>query len=314
MPSSSKPLLIHIWHHPADDDLASQLSDDLLEQGFVVYLDKKTTQAGEISFTSVDWRLAEIDFAIFIISRDSVNTPWLVNDAKKILREDAAKLILIAVDSEGRKNVPILIKFITPLDFHANYDQGLSELIEKIQSKTETPFIPRLIGLRFWKNPLRWIVEHFRRYLLLPPLTFCWRITVENLVVSLSITGLIVFFFQPGPRTNLVSLTAGTFLGMVIVLGPIVETVILQAIPVFIARILGLKFFGQILFSIVPFALLHFSRSVGAGIGAGIIGGFYSAFTYVHWRDKSLWTAFWVTALSHGLYNLAIFAMIIGEY
>jgi hypothetical protein len=85
-------------------------------------------------------------------------------------------------------------------------------------------------------------------------------------------------------------------------------------IPVIIARVFRFRFFGQILFSVIPLSLLHFSRSIGAGIGGGVIGGFYSAFTYVHWQEKSTWTAFWVTALSPCLYNLAIFAMVIGDY
>ena len=92
------------------------------------------------------------------------------------------------------------------------------------------------------------------------------------------------------------------------------ETFLLQVIPVTIARLFRLNYFGQMLFSVIPFAALHFTRSVGAGIGAGIIGGFYSAFTYVHWRTKSSWKAFWVTAFSHCLYNLVLFVMLIEEF
>ena len=101
---------------------------------------------------------------------------------------------------------------------------------------------------------------------------------------------------------------------MIILLGPIVQTLLLQAIPIFLARILGFRFIGQMVFSIIPFATLHFTRSISAGVGAGIIGGFYSAFTYIHWQSKSSWTAFGVTAFSHCLYNLALFAMLIGEF
>jgi len=110
------------------------------------------------------------------------------------------------------------------------------------------------------------------------------------------------------------NITASNYLWSIIVLGPVVETIVLQALPVFVARSFGLQYLGQMLFSIIPFAFLHFTRSIGAGIGAGIIGGFYSAFTYVHWRDKSVFTAIWVTAFSHCLYNLALFAMLIGEF
>ena len=44
--------------------------------------------------------------------------------------------------------------------------------------------------------------------MLLQPLTFCWQITVENLIVSLLITGIITLLFQPPGRTNLENLTA----------------------------------------------------------------------------------------------------------
>ena len=123
-----------------------------------------------------------------------------------------------------------------------------------------------------------------------------------------------MLIWQPPPRTNLENITASTYLWMIIFLGPIVETILLQAIPVFIARMLGFRFIGQMFFSIIPFAALHFTRSISAGVGAGIIGGFYSAFTFIHWQSKSTWTAFWVTAFSHCLYNLAVFAMLIGEF
>ena len=61
-----------------------------------------------------------------------------------------------------------------------------------------------------------------------------------------------------------------------------------------------------------PFFTLQ--EALVLGLEQELLAGFYSSFTYVRWRQKSLWTAFWVTALSHGLYNLAIFSMVLGNY
>ena len=210
--------------------------------------------------------------------------------------------------------LPLLLQYIQPVAFYQNYTKAFEHLLDEVQRKIEGKPSTLRKATALWAKPLRGIVEHFRRYLILPPLTFSWQITVENLIISLAVTGIIYLLWEPTPRTNLQNITASTYLWSIIIFGPIIETLLLQALPVFLARLLGLKFYGQLLFSIIPFAALHFTRSLSAGIGAGIIGGFYSAFTYVHWQSKSTWTAFWVTAFSHALYNLALFAMLIGEF
>lgn len=59
----------------------------------------------------------------------------------------------------------------------------------------------------------------------------------------------------------------------------------------------------QILASLIPFTLAHLPEGVAVGIGAGLIGGFYLAFNYVHWREKSMWTALWTTTVAHAIRN-----------
>jgi hypothetical protein len=286
-----------------------KLAGDLQDNGLEIYFDNETLNTGRESYSPVDWKLTRSDFVIFVLSKSAVDSQRLENDVKKVMRQNSAAIIPLVIDDEGLQYPPAILKFMRPSDFRSHYDLSLQNLKNVLRSNGGTHRKTKI-----WVNPTKWVIEHFRRYLILHPLTFCWTITIENLVVSLAITGLVILIFQPQTRTNLEPLTAGRFIWLVIILGPILETLIFQTIPVFFARLIKLKLLGQILISVIPFAILHFSRSIGAGIGAGIIGGFYSAFTYVHWRQKSLWTAFWVTALSHGLYNLAIFSMIIGEY
>jgi hypothetical protein len=305
---------IFLWHHPADSDHVQEISEALQAHGIEIFYRNSEDPAGEFSFSSVEWRLDKCEIVIFLLSGESAKASWLGNDILKVMREGDITLIPAILDDEGAKNIPILLKFMERLDFRQEISKVLEPFVDEVKGNKDTKFQQKGEKIRLFRNPIQWAVEHFRRYLTLRPLTFCWQITIENLIVSLAVSGLILLILQPDVRTNLETLTAGRFLWLVIILGPILETIILQAIPVFLARMFKVKFFGQILISVLPFAVLHFSRSVGTGIGAGIIGGFYSAFTYVHWRQKSLWTAFWVTALSHCLYNLAVFAMIIGEY
>ena len=88
-----------------------------------------------------------------------------------------------------------------------------------------------------------------------------------------------------------------------VLIAPVVETILAQALPIFVVRKFGGSFRVQIIISTVIFAVCHFSESAAVGISAGVIGGFYFAFTYAHWREKSRWASFWVTATSHAIHN-----------
>ncbi len=306
-------LSIFIRHLPPDLDSARKLARSLRSHGLEVYLreDKSST---ELSFSPIDWQLARSDGVIFLLSAATAEDSQLRVDAEKVMRRKNVLVIPALLDDRGAKNLPLVLRFIQPLELHRDFPGAVETVIEEIQRKSrDLPSKLRQPG-RIWARPLRWLIEHFRRYLTLPPLTFCWQITVENLIVSLTVSGLVHLIWQPEPRTNLANLSAGTFLWTVVILSPVIETFLLQVIPVLLAQMLGLQVFGQLLFSMALFALPHFTRSVSAGIGAGVIGGFYSALTFVHWREKSLWTAYWVTSFSHSLYNFALFAMLIGEF
>ena len=305
---------IFLWFVPADSTLAKDLASDLVSNGVDVYPAIKAVNSEKPIFDPTDWQLSKSEIIVFLLSKNSIRSPTLIPEIEKVLRRKEVVVLPAFIEDIPDKDLPTLLKFIRPLRINQDSKGWGKSLLDEINRKRLGTSNKQFSLRQYLENPLWIIIGHFRRYLTLPPLTFCWQITIENLIVSLSITGIILVFFQPNMRTNLDSLTAGNFLWMVIILGPIIETVALQMIPVFIARVIGLQFIGQMALSIVPFALLHFSRSVGAGIGAGVIGGFYSAFTYVHWRSKSFWTAFWTTTFSHCLYNLAIFAMIVGDY
>ena len=147
---------------------------------------------------------------------------------------------------------------------------------------------------------MKWIERHFRRYRERKPLDFCWRIAIEGTIVGLVVSFIIAASGIPGREINM-GFWPLLFLGVVI--APILETLILQAFPVWIARLCKARFSVQILVSVIPFTIVHAMEGAATGVAAGLIGGFYFAFTYVHWRERRRWTAFWTTAVSHAIHN-----------
>ena len=145
--------------------------------------------------------------------------------------------------------------------------------------------------------------RHFENHRRRRPWNFCWRVTLEGLLVSVAVLV---------PMSCLLDLEERAFLDwpiqailfVILVLAPIFETLLLQAFPITLLRLLRRSFRAQILASLIPFTLLHLLEGIGAGVGGGLVGGFYLAFTYAHWAERSLWTALWVTTASHFLRNL----------
>ena len=159
---------------------------------------------------------------------------------------------------------------------------------------------------------MNWIRKHFRRYRERSPWDFCWRIAIEGTVVALAVSFIIGIFGLPGRE---IDIGFWPLLFLCVVVAPILETLVLQTFPVWIARLCKARFSIQVLSSVVPFTILHAIEGIQTGIAAGLISGFYLAFTYVHWRENRRWTAFWVTAVSHAIHNaIAVpLALALGE-
>ena len=159
---------------------------------------------------------------------------------------------------------------------------------------------------------MKWIKEHFQQYRKRPSWNFCWRIAIEGTIITLAISFILEIFDLP-EREMPFGFWPLLFIGVVI--APIFETLLLQALPVWIARLCKARFSIQVVASMVPFLLLHAIESIQTGIAAGLVSGFYLAFTYVHWRENRRWTAFWVTAVSHAIHNAILIplALALGE-
>lgn len=147
------------------------------------------------------------------------------------------------------------------------------------------------------------ISRHFEKHRRRRPWNFCWRVTLEGLLVSVAVLAAMSCLVDLEERQFLDWPILST-LFVILIVAPIFETLLLQALPITLCRLFRRSFRAQILASLIPFTLLHMLEGIGAGIGAGLIGGFYLAFTYAHWAERSLWTALWTTTVSHFLRNL----------
>ncbi len=149
---------------------------------------------------------------------------------------------------------------------------------------------------------MNWLIRHFERYRQRSPWDFCWRIALEGTVLGL-LTAAVLTLIIGEEQHEFLEWPMGVIFLVVVLIAPPVETLLCQALPVFVARKLKASFRVQVIVSTVIFTVCHIPEGFITTISAGLVGGFYFAFTYVHWRQKSRWTGFWVTALSHAIHN-----------
>ena len=86
---------------------------------------------------------------------------------------------------------------------------------------------------------------------------------------------------------------------------PLLEPLHQQMAPALILRVLRCAGWTMVMVMGLIFAILHRAGSGWALIGMGSLG-VVLAMTFVFWVRRSWWTAYWVTALAHALYNLVL--------
>ena len=156
---------------------------------------------------------------------------------------------------------------------------------------------------------MQYIKKHFFKYFQKRPWNFCWKIGVESTVVS-TIAGILLFMLGT-PERVLPNWSMWTMFFVIVILAPVLETLLMQALPIFIARKANASFKTQVIIGTIVFSIMHLKEGWGTFISAGIVGGFYFSFAYAYWRRKTRWQAFWVTAGSHAIHNAIAFILIL---
>ena len=150
----------------------------------------------------------------------------------------------------------------------------------------------------------QWIREHFRRLERHGKWTFFWRTWLEAVVIAYAVANLAQVLFHAGPRNDLAGLGTWHLCLLVLGIGPLLETLAFQCLPLEITAAAGARRGIRLLSGIVPFALMHWFAGLPTVFAAGFVGGFYFSFTYERWRRDSLVVAVSMTFLLHSTFNL----------
>jgi serine/threonine protein kinase len=153
-----------------------------------------------------------------------------------------------------------------------------------------------------------WLRRHFRRHERRSPGEFLWRVTLEGVLVCAAVALVAALLGVEGQNVKPSELAAFAFSAVFI--APWLETLLFQMLPVGVARLCGAERRGQMIASIVLFALPHFFIAAATGL-VGLAGGFYLAFSYTHWRRHSRARAYWMTVAQHALHNTAAIIVVI---
>lgn len=102
----------------------------------------------------------------------------------------------------------------------------------------------------------------------------------------------------------LLTRNVAVLLFMTVLFAPLFETLLLQQLPICLAKRLGLSRGAQFLAGSVPFAVVHFDAGLVSGLAAGVMGGVFLGLAYVTFLQQSKSKAFVITASIHSLHNL----------
>jgi len=150
-------------------------------------------------------------------------------------------------------------------------------------------------------NALRGYLRHLEQR---TKWSFLWRSWLHAVVLAYIVANLVQLVFPAGPRADLTGKSAIDLCLVVLVAGPLVETVLFQFLPLEFTRAANSRRWIRFAVSVIPFALMHHLAGVPTIVGAGFVGGFFFAFTYERWRSESIVVAVIMTVLLHSSFNL----------
>lgn len=156
------------------------------------------------------------------------------------------------------------------------------------------------------------IAIHLRWLRTRKPALYCFVTALESTVLAMPVAYLLLYSFELYDEFDTEAPGAADFVMSAIIRAPIVETLLLQMIPILLARRFGLGLRMQVLCSLVPFALCHTSGLMSF-VCAGLIGGFYLSYTFAVWLEHSLRKTLLITIATHVVMNSLVGLMIIVE-
>lgn len=145
------------------------------------------------------------------------------------------------------------------------------------------------------------------------PLVFILAFVTASLIASFAMGAICDLLSLPG-RTDMDKFGPGELLFVGVIFAPITETLLLQMLPVGLAR----RFFragdGYVfLAASIPFALVHAGAGLSTVLAAGIPCGVFLGLAYVSLLEQGKGRAFLIVMTIHALHNLPACLLMIAE-
>lgn len=121
---------VFVSHSSKDKSFMRKLSIDLLRYGHDPWLDEWEIRVGDCIVSGVEGGIAGSDFAIVVLSDNSVRSGWVDSEWKAKYWAEVQKgqvMVLPALLQDCE--IPVLLQTKKYADFRTNYDEGLHDLL-----------------------------------------------------------------------------------------------------------------------------------------------------------------------------------------
>ena len=117
-------------------EFALRLATDLKEKGFNVWIDQQDIRAGLEWDKEIEKALISCDCVLFLETEKSVVSNNVLDEVYYALEQNKKVIPLIYVDSR----TPFRLNRLQHIDFTRNYDKGLTQLVNELESNSTTSY------------------------------------------------------------------------------------------------------------------------------------------------------------------------------
>ena len=125
---------VFISHNHADKPTARKISFELLRNGHEVWLDEWEMVPGDSLISKINEGLAESSYLLVLLSKDSVEAPWVIRELESALhRQITEKSVAVVPCLLDDCQIPEFLRPIMYADFRPGFEKGIRDLLPAIK-------------------------------------------------------------------------------------------------------------------------------------------------------------------------------------
>jgi hypothetical protein len=129
---------VFVSHSSKDKPIVDKIVDSLKKSNILVWYDKFEIRAGDNIPEAVNKGLKNSKYFIFILSPNSLSSSWVTEEASyAILQQIALSSVFIIPVLIADCEIPPLLKARRYIDFRSSFDNGIKELIGRLNKDEE---------------------------------------------------------------------------------------------------------------------------------------------------------------------------------